>query len=291
GIGGYDLKDAGDQVVAFDYEHSGKLDHLLLYRPGGHTAWVLAHGTGNTFRAVFSSAAGIGGYDLRSAADRVITFDYTSSGGQNHLLLYRPGDQIAWIVGRAYSPGQQPPAVTVTPAIGPDSIVENFVYPLDFRHEFAGTSGQVDWGTDEAQAKNFELISGNGGIIWVSCTAAVQNGIGVIKVFPGLLNGEPVVGEPHLGVMTVCFKVLAPKGYVKLRIPNVFEVQGDSRSPGAGHDVDATVVDVTSGTERTKLVERDESEQFGRTDVTCDVSHPDYPDNCSETLLELRVVN
>ncbi|MGN9845212.1 S1 family peptidase [Nonomuraea sp. H19] len=290
GIGGYDLKDPQDQVVAFDYDHSGKLDHLLLYRPGAQTAWILEHGAGNTFKAVFHSAAGIGGYDLKSTADRIIAFDYTGSGGQSHLLLYRPGDQIAWIVGRAYPPGR-PVMVTVWPVIGPDSIVEKFAYPVDFPHEFAGTSGQDDWGTDEAEAQNFELLSGNGGIIWVSCTASTENGVGVIKVFPGLLNGETEVGEPHLGVTAVCFKVLAPTGYVKLRIPNVYEVQGDSRSPGAGHDVDATVVNVTSGAERTKRVERDESEQFGRTDTTCDESHPDFPDNCRETLLELRVVN
>jgi hypothetical protein len=34
GIGGYDLKSWHDQAFAFDYEHSGKLDHIVLYRPG-----------------------------------------------------------------------------------------------------------------------------------------------------------------------------------------------------------------------------------------------------------------
>ncbi|MGV9383641.1 S1 family peptidase [Nonomuraea sp. NPDC003707] len=290
GIGGYDLKGTADQIIAFDYENSGKLDHLLLYRPGSETAWVLQHGAGNTFRAVFHSSTGIGGYDLKSTRDRIIAFDFQGSGGQSHLLLYRPMDGIAWVVGRAYPPGR-PILETVWPVIRPDSIVENFAYPVDFHHEFAGTSGQDDWGTDEAEAKNFQLISGNGGIIWVSCTASPENGVGVIKVFPGLLNGQTEVGEPHLGVTAVCFKVIGPAGYVKLRIPNVYEVQGDSRSPGAGHDVDATVVNVTSGAERTKRVERDESEQFGRTDTTCDENHPDYPDNCRETLLELRVVS
>ncbi|MFI6744337.1 S1 family peptidase [Nonomuraea sp. NPDC050451] len=291
GIGGYDLKSTADQIIAYDYEHTGKLDHLLLYRPGGKTAWILKHGAGNSFTAVFHSSTGIGGYDLELAKDRIIAFDYRSTGGQSHLFAYRPGDQIAYFAGRALPPVRVVP-VTVTPVIGPDSIVERFAYPAHFPHEYAGTSGQTDWGTEKAQEKNFELISGNGGIIWVSCSSSPENGVGVLKVFPGLLNGQPVVGEPHLGVMAVCFKVLAPTGWVKLRIPNVFEVQGDSRSPGAGHDVDATVVNVETGTERTKRVERDESEQFGRSDTTtCDASHPDYPENCSETLLELRVVS
>ncbi|MBB5781748.1 S1 family peptidase [Nonomuraea jabiensis] len=289
GIGGYDLKSTADRIIAFDYEHSGRLDHLLLYRPGGKTAWILKHGAGNTFTAVFHSSTGIGGYDLEMAKDRVIAFDYRSTGGQSHLFLYRPGDQITYFAGRAFPPVRVVP-VTVTPVIGPDSIVERYAYPLDFPHAYAGTSGQADWGTDEAEARNFELISGNGGLIWVSCTVSPENGVGVIKVFPGLLNGQTEIGEPHLGVTAVCFKVLGAGGWVKLRIPNVYEVQGDSRSPGAGHDVDATVVNVSSGAERTKRVERDESEQFGRTDTTCDEGHPDYPDNCRETLLELRVV-
>ncbi len=290
GIGGYNLADVRDQVVAYDYEHTGKLDHLVLYRPGAQTAWILKHGAGNAFSAVFHSSAGIGGYDLKSGADRVIAWDHRHSGGPGYLFLYRPGSQIAWILGRAYGPAV-PANVTVQPVVRPDSILERFAYPVHYRHEFAGTSGQADWGTEAAEAKNFELVSGNGGLIWVSCTASAENGVGVIKVFPGLLNGQTEIGEPHLGVTAVCFKVLAPTGYVKLRIPNVYEVQGDSRSPGAGHDVDATVVNVSSGTERTKRVERDESEQFGRTDTTCDEAHPDYPDNCRETLLELRVVN
>ncbi|MEV4077239.1 S1 family peptidase [Nonomuraea fuscirosea] len=289
GIGGYNLEDVRDQVVAYDYEHTGKLDHLVLYRPGAATAWILKHGTGNAFSAVFHSSAGIGGYDLRSAADRIIAWDHRSSGGQGFLFLYRPGSQIARVLGRYYGPAV-PARVTMRPVVRPDSILEKFAYPVTYRHEYAGTSGQADWGTQAAEAKNFELVSGNGGIIWVSCTASPENGVGVIKVFPGLLNGETEIGEPHLGVTAVCFKVLAPTGYVKIRIPNVYEVQGDSRSPGAGHDVDATVVNVASGAERTKRVERDESEQFGRTDTTCDEGHPDYPDNCRETLLELRVV-
>lgn len=41
GIGGYDLKSSTDRVFAFDYGHSGNLDHLLLYRPGTGTIWIL----------------------------------------------------------------------------------------------------------------------------------------------------------------------------------------------------------------------------------------------------------
>jgi Cysteine-rich secretory protein family len=41
GIGGYDLKSAADRAFAFDYDGSGKLDHLVLYRPGTCTMWIM----------------------------------------------------------------------------------------------------------------------------------------------------------------------------------------------------------------------------------------------------------
>jgi hypothetical protein len=41
GIDGYDLADPADRAFAFDYNSSGKLDHLVLYRPGSGTIWIL----------------------------------------------------------------------------------------------------------------------------------------------------------------------------------------------------------------------------------------------------------
>lgn len=41
GIGGYDLKSSADIAFAFDYDSSGKLDHLALYRPGTGTIWIV----------------------------------------------------------------------------------------------------------------------------------------------------------------------------------------------------------------------------------------------------------
>lgn len=40
-LGGYDLASPADRAFAFDYDHSGKLDHLVLYRPGEGTIWIL----------------------------------------------------------------------------------------------------------------------------------------------------------------------------------------------------------------------------------------------------------
>lgn len=40
-IGGFDLGDWRDQFFAFDYDGTGKLDHLACYRPGTGTIWIL----------------------------------------------------------------------------------------------------------------------------------------------------------------------------------------------------------------------------------------------------------
>ena len=96
GIGGYDLKSAADRVFAFDYDGSGKLDHLVLYRPGSGTIAILKNSAG-TFTPVYQGNSGIGGYDLKSAADRVMAFDYDGSGKLDHLALYRPGTDTIWI--------------------------------------------------------------------------------------------------------------------------------------------------------------------------------------------------
>ena len=97
GIGGYDLKSPADRAFAFDYNSSGKLDHLVLYRPGSGTIAILQN-TGGQFSAVYpidgkvvDPGAGIDGYDLKSPADQAFAFDYDSSGKLDHLVLYRPG--------------------------------------------------------------------------------------------------------------------------------------------------------------------------------------------------------
>jgi len=100
GIGGYDLASPADRVLPFDYDHSGKMDHLVLYRPGTGTIWILKNKHG-VFSPVYHQGApgnGIGGYDLASTADRVHAFDYDHSGKLDYLVLYRPGTGTIWIL-------------------------------------------------------------------------------------------------------------------------------------------------------------------------------------------------
>lgn len=108
GIGGYDIADPADRVFAFDYNSTGKLDHLVLYRPGAGTIWILRN-TGGSFIPIFQSS-GIGGYDLADPADRAFAFDYDRSGKLDHLVLYRPAFGTIWIPrnnGGAFTPVYQ----------------------------------------------------------------------------------------------------------------------------------------------------------------------------------------
>src|SRR5439155_737962 len=99
GIGGYDLKSAADRIVPFDYDHSGKLDHLVLYPPGSGLRLIVEHDAGAAFSAVyFNRRTGIGGYDLPDAPDQLLSFHYEHSGRLDHLVLYRPGTGTVFIV-------------------------------------------------------------------------------------------------------------------------------------------------------------------------------------------------
>jgi hypothetical protein len=100
GIGGYDLKSPADLAFAFDYNGSGRPDHMVLYRPGTGTIWILKNSAGR-FTPVYQQGgpgSGVGGFDLKSAADRAFAFDYDGSGKLDHLVLYRPGTGTIWIL-------------------------------------------------------------------------------------------------------------------------------------------------------------------------------------------------
>jgi len=145
GIGGYDLKSSADRAIAFDYDASGKLDHLVFYRPGAGIIYIIRKNPDGTFSAVYQSNNGIGGYDLKSSADRAIAFDYDSSGKLDHLALYRPGKGVFWILRRVgadfYPVYTASPNYTWPPGIGgydfASSADQAFVYDYN-------ASGKLD---------------------------------------------------------------------------------------------------------------------------------------------------
>jgi hypothetical protein len=109
GIGGYDLMSTADVIVPFDYSGTGSADHLVLYRPGTGIVSIVAHT--NTvlagFAPVYQSNDGIGSYDLMSPSDRLVPYDAMSTGLNNFLVAYRPGDGVVYIIqneGGVFSP-------------------------------------------------------------------------------------------------------------------------------------------------------------------------------------------
>jgi len=92
----YDLADPRDRAFAYDYNSNGKLDHLVLYRPGATDCRIFRNDAG-TFTPVYSGS-GIGGYDLWGATDRGFAFDYGNVGKLDHLVFYRPGEGYLWIL-------------------------------------------------------------------------------------------------------------------------------------------------------------------------------------------------
>lgn len=104
GIGGFSLSDPADQIVTVDWTASGKLDHLLCYRPGGGLVTVLAKGADGSFSSVFSSSSGLvsntgaNGFPLTDTRDRIIAYAWAGDGKPCYLLCTRPGTGLATIL-------------------------------------------------------------------------------------------------------------------------------------------------------------------------------------------------
>ncbi|MCG5468378.1 hypothetical protein LADH09A_002240, partial [Micromonospora sp. LAH09] len=99
GIGGFNLTEPQDRIVAFDHEQTGNLDHLALYRPGKGVMFIVQHKPDDTFAAVFQARQGVAGFDLRNPDDQVISYDMDHEGGPDQLLMYRPGAGNVVIAG------------------------------------------------------------------------------------------------------------------------------------------------------------------------------------------------
>jgi DNA-binding winged helix-turn-helix (wHTH) protein len=139
GIGGFDLRSKSDQAFAFDYDHSGRSDHLALYRPGQGAIFFVKN-SGGAFTSIYAGE-GLGQYDLKSAADRVIAFDYDHSGKQDHLALYRLDEGIVAIL-RNDGDGIFTPVYersTVNPATVTRDGPADQVFAFDYDH-----SGKLD---------------------------------------------------------------------------------------------------------------------------------------------------
>ncbi len=109
--GSCNLSNPADRMFAFDYNGTGKLDHLVVYRPGSRMVWIAQNQGAGLFRLVYTSRTGgagdgIGDYDMADSRDQLLAFDFTGSGSADHLLAYRPGVGTVHVVakrGNAFS--------------------------------------------------------------------------------------------------------------------------------------------------------------------------------------------
>lgn len=102
----------------------------------------------------------------------------------------------------------------------PMSLVEDYSYP--------GASHIL---TEDG----VKLISGDGHIIYADCDTPPSDGIDVITV--RTVDG---LGMDHDGL--ACFTVLGDHGSLTMKIPTVYEIDGDGAQPDAGHGVRADLI-------------------------------------------------
>jgi uncharacterized protein YjbI with pentapeptide repeats len=95
-IGGFNL--TAHQIVrgfAFDFDSSGKLDHLVFYCPGEQIVYIFKSNGDGTFNQRYPTQAnpvgtGIGGYNLASSSDQGFAYDYEGTGKLDYLVFFRP---------------------------------------------------------------------------------------------------------------------------------------------------------------------------------------------------------
>ncbi|WBB52258.1 trypsin-like serine protease [Verrucosispora sp. WMMD573] len=164
-------------------------------------------------------------------------------GGHDWAVPIRFGPRVG-----AVSFGVAAALVGIAVAAGTDvptennggSIVEDFSYPG------AGTI---------LAEQNIELISGDGHIVLANCAMPPTGDIGLLEVWTTDEIGQGGIGR-------ICFDVLGPVGRLDLRVPAVYEVRGDGRRQGAGHNGTATVT-TDDGVVTTKDLDPSGSIQFG----------------------------
>lgn len=94
GFPAYPMDHSQDKGFAFDAKGAGKLDHLVFHN--SHRISVLRW-NGANFESLYNSSSRVGNYQLGDN-DRAFAFDYQGNGKSNHIVIFRPGQQLASIL-------------------------------------------------------------------------------------------------------------------------------------------------------------------------------------------------
>lgn len=93
GLPDFDLRFTQDRLIAYDYDGSRRLDHLIAYRPGKeHGNYVIFKNVNNSLEKVASSLDGFGmQFPLDHDDDQLVAFDHEGDGKVDDIVAYRPG--------------------------------------------------------------------------------------------------------------------------------------------------------------------------------------------------------
>jgi hypothetical protein len=194
GIAGFELLDQRDLGLAFDYEATGRLDHLVFYRPGTGIVRIIKK-EGNEFRSVYESRAGIGGWDLSSPLDRIIAFDYADASKpghyyHDHLVCYRPGSGVIRILGRGFIGGL--PIFTSDTGIGTYDLKDSTDQMLAF--DYKGDAGSERAATSSGPSELFLFRPGSGAAFIVKKEPGFADRTQKVRPSPGVAEDQRKCG-------------------------------------------------------------------------------------------------
>lgn len=183
GLGGFSLNDSRDRIFAFDYTGKGRRDHLVCYRPGEGTLWVLRR-AGTGYESVYRSdpKVGVGGFKLSHNEDRVLAYNQNGPGYPDNLVCYRPGSGA--LTTLRVRDGSFVPHLSTESGIGDVSLRSAADRVITF--DYAGD------GTGDA-------------------LVCYRPGEGLVSIGDGNLNVIPLFGEPGYGIGGYDFKSTADR--------------------------------------------------------------------------------
>lgn len=197
GIGGYSTISNLDLIFAMDYKSVGKIDHLLIYRPGSGICWIVENqnqpGQSGLYQPVYQSGdpaaptngTGIGHFDLAETVDRGFAFDLEGSGKLDDLVFYRPGQGIVFILQNSAT-NPETFSVAFSSSVNAQGVAQgiggySFSSPADlmFAYDLEG-SGKMD---------DLVCYRPGTGMIWILQNSASQPGNFSVAYTNGLQEG------------------------------------------------------------------------------------------------------
>jgi hypothetical protein len=86
----WEMKKPEDRAFPFDLKSTGRLDHIVFYRPGGRKASIFRNDDG-VMERVWTYDGGFPSYPMDHSQDEGFAFDAKGTGKLDHLVFHSPG--------------------------------------------------------------------------------------------------------------------------------------------------------------------------------------------------------